>query len=82
VITRYLSEEEKDMIGLAIDLQIFHNGIPVQLLYCKSSRNGCQIWRVRPLFVEESDRDQKFYATDRITFLHTLRAHHAPAMAA
>ena len=23
------------MIGLAIDLQIFHNGIPVQLLYCK-----------------------------------------------
>lgn len=70
------------MPRLAVDLQIFHNGIPVQLLYLKSSRNGRQIWRVRLLFVEKPDRDEVFRPADRITLLHTLRTHHAPAMAA
>ena len=70
------------MPRLAIDLQIFHNGIPVQLLYRKSTRNGCQIWRVRPLFIEQPDRDEEFRPADRITLLHTVRTHHAPAMAA
>lgn len=57
---------------LQVYWQIFHNGIPVRLVYLKETkRNGDQIWRVQPLFVEEPERDEVFRPEDRITFLHT-----------
>jgi len=54
--------------------QVFHNGIPVQLLYQVDQRKNYSTWRVRPLFVESPDRSERFYPSDSISFLHTMRA--------
>ena len=54
--------------------QVFHNGIPVQLLYRISQEKRYQTWRVRPLFVELPDRSERFNQCDRLSFLHTIHA--------
>lgn len=58
------------MTNLTVGLQIFHDGLPVQLLY-KVSRD---IWRVKPLFVEGAEREETFRSSDRISLLHTQGA--------
>ena len=60
---------------LEIGSQIFHNGAPVQLLYCVAHDRAQETWRVRPLFVEGPDRNEKFDPSDRISYLHTIRTH-------
>ena len=59
---------------LEIGIQVFHNGIPVQLLYCIEHGNPHETWRVRPLFVEAPDRNERFHPSDSVSFLHTMRA--------
>jgi len=59
---------------LEIGNQIFHNGSPVQLLYCVHHNRHEETWRVRPLFVEAPDRNEQFRRSDIISFLHTIRA--------
>jgi len=61
---------------LVIGNQIFHNGSPVELLYRMNHDNDFETWRVRPLFVEAPDRNEQFHRSDRISYLHTIRAHH------
>jgi hypothetical protein len=59
---------------LEIGSQLFHNGVPVRLLYLVG-RNKCdETWRVRPLFVEAPDRDERFSRSDCLSFLHSMRA--------
>lgn len=60
-------------------MQIFHNGKPMQLLYLVDEMFGSQIWRVKPLFVEEPEHDEVFELHDRISFIHTspVRGSHA-----
>lgn len=65
------------MIDLTVGMRLFHNGVPVELLYrveafcvCGSSQQH-ELWKVRPLFVSEEDHEQTFSPNDRITFLHT-----------
>ncbi len=59
---------------LEIGSQLFHNGVPVQLLY-RIGRDNChETWRVRPLFVEVPDRDERFSRSDCLSFLHSMRA--------
>jgi hypothetical protein len=60
---------------LEIGSQIFHNGAPVQLLYRVAHDKHQETWRVRPLFVEAPDRDEEFYPSDLISYLHTIRTH-------
>lgn len=60
---------------LEIGSQIFHNGAPVQLLYRVAHDKTQETWCVRPLFVEKPDRIEKFHPSDRISYLHTVRAH-------
>ena len=67
------------MTHLAAGNQVFHNGVPVQLLYRVALSSSGETWRVRPLFVEESDREGQFTCSDAIPFLHTMRAHHCGA---
>jgi hypothetical protein len=55
--------------------QIFHNGVPVQLLYRVAHDENQETWSVRPLFVEAPDRNEKFRPSDRIGYLHTIRTH-------
>jgi len=59
---------------LRVGSQLFHNGMPVQLLYRIKQGNCRETWRVRPLFVEGPDRDEAFRGSDTISFLHTMRA--------
>jgi len=54
--------------------QVFHNGIPVQLLYRIRRSEVEETWCVRPLFVEEPDRNVRFRTSDRISFVHSVRA--------
>ena len=54
--------------------QVFHNGTPVQLLYRIGQSEADEIWRVRPLFVEGPDRNERFRSSDRISFIHSMRA--------
>ena len=63
------------MTQLMTGSQVFHNGVPVQLLYRVALSPSGETWRVRPLFVEEPDRDHRFTHSDAISFLHTMRAH-------
>lgn len=58
---------------LTVGNQVFHNGVPVRLLYCVKSFTGGEIWRVRPLFVAGPDREERFTSSDRLSFLHTPR---------
>jgi len=60
---------------LEIGSQIFHNGSPVELLYRVYHDKDYETWRVRPLFVEAPDRNEQFHRSDRISYLHTIRAH-------
>jgi hypothetical protein len=55
-------------------LQIFHNGVPLELLYRIDQDALQQTWRVRPLFVEEPERNVTIYSTDSCTLLHTQTA--------
>ena len=54
--------------------QVFHNGIPVQLLYRIRQSEADETWRVRPLFVAGPDRSERFRSSDRISFVHSIRA--------
>lgn len=58
------------MIAPKVGLQVFHNGIPVELLY-KVRQN---VWHVKPLFVTGLERDEIFKPHDTMTPLHTQRA--------
>jgi len=66
------------MTHLVAGNQIFHNGVPVQLLYRVASASSGETWRVRPLFVEGPDREDRFTRSDKISFLHSR---HAPRCA-
>ena len=62
------------MPHLEIGSQLFHNGVPVRLLY-RIGRDKChETWRVRPLFVEAPDRDERFSRSDCLSFLHSMKA--------
>ena len=58
---------------LEIGSQVFHNGVPVQLLYQVDHDSHHETWYVRPLFVEAPDRNEQFRRSDLISFLHTIR---------
>jgi len=59
---------------LVVGSQLFHNGVPVRLLYLVGRNRLHETWRVRPLFVQAPDRDERFFRSDRFSFLHTMRA--------
>jgi len=59
---------------LMVGNQLFHNGVPVQLLYRVAHSKRGEIWRIRPLFIEAPDREDRFTPSDRISFLHTMKA--------
>ena len=67
------------MVELNVGMQVFHNGVPVELLYrveamrVHGSAQSYERWRIRPLFVAEEDREAVFSPHDRISFLHTGR---------
>src|SRR5208283_4185006 len=61
-------------VHLRVGSQLFHNGVPVQLLYRIKQEKCREMWRVRPLFVEGPDRDEAFRGSDTISFLRTMRA--------
>jgi len=69
-----VSERAAAMSHLEIGSQLFHNGIPVQLLYRIDYRKQHETWRVRPLFVQGPDRNERFLMSDSVSFLHTMRA--------
>ena len=58
---------------LEIGSQLFHNGVPVRLLYLVGRDKCHETWRVRPLFVEAPDRDEQFSRSDCLSFLHSMR---------
>ena len=60
---------------LTVGNQIFHNGTPVELLCRVACDRDAETWLVRPLFVESSDRNERFLPYDRISYLHTIRTH-------
>jgi len=62
------------MRHILIGNQVFHNGIPVQLLYRIRQSAAGETWCVRPLFVEEPDRNVRFRSSDQISFVHSIRA--------
>ena len=68
------------MVDLNVGMQVFHNGVPVELLYCMEamrvhgSTQPYERWKIRPLFVAEEDREAVFSPHDRISFLHTGRS--------
>jgi hypothetical protein len=67
------------MTHLVTGNQVFHNGVPVQLLYRVARSPSGETWRVRPLFVDEPDREDRFIRSDAISFLHTMKAHRCGA---
>jgi hypothetical protein len=67
---RVPSGEGKTMAHLIVGNQVFHNGVPVELLYRVAQGVQGDTWRVRPLFVVEPERDDMFRPADRISFLH------------
>ena len=74
-LTRQPRNERLPAIShLEIGNQVFHNGVPLELLYRVCRRSRHETWRVRPLFVEGPDRNELFHASDTISFLHTMRA--------
>ena len=73
------SQDGQVMTHLVTGSQLFHNGVPVQLLYRVALTPSGETWRVRPLFVEEPDREDVFTRSDAISFLHTMRAHRCRA---
>ena len=73
-INRLRASRAETIPHLAIGSQLFHDGVPVQLLYCIGRDKLHETWRVRPLFVEAPDRDERFSRSDCLSFLHTIRA--------
>ena len=67
------SQNGQVMTHLVAGNQVFHNGVPVQLLYRVALSLSGETWRVRPLFVEEPEREDRFTCSDVISFLHTMR---------
>ena len=59
---------------LMVGNQLFHNGVPVQLLYRVAHSKRSETWRIRPLFIEAPDREDRFTPSDRISFVHTMKA--------
>lgn len=59
------------MTDLRIGMQIFHTGVPMELLYRKDHYQGMEIWRIKLLFVEPKEKDELFEPNDRISFLHS-----------
>lgn len=56
---------------LAPGLQVFHNGLPVQLLWCVSAASAAyQVWRVRPIFVTGPDRNEIFRPGEPLAPIH------------
>jgi hypothetical protein len=55
---------------LTVGLRIFHNGVPVELLY--QIRPG--LWRVKMLFVRAEYRNETFGPYDTMTQLHSKAA--------
>jgi hypothetical protein len=68
---RLENERATPILHLKIGDQIFHNGLPVRLLYRIHYDNDRETWRVRPLFVQTPDRNEQFHRSDIISFLHT-----------
>ena len=66
-------QEAQVMTHLVTGSQVFHNGVPVQLLYRVALTPSGETWRVRPLFVEEPEREERFTCSDAISLLHTMR---------
>ena len=66
--------DRRAIMGLTAGNQVFHNGVPVQLLYRTAVSPTVETWRVRPLFVEGPDREERFTSSDAISFLHTMKA--------
>jgi hypothetical protein len=62
------------MTHLMVGNQLFHNGVPVQLLYRVARSKGRETWWIRPLFIDAPDREDRFTPSDRISFLHTMKA--------
>lgn len=58
-------------MNLTTGLQVFHNGTPIELLHMLTSSTNGELWRVRPLFVEEPDRDVFILSSDRLRKLHS-----------
>jgi hypothetical protein len=56
---------------LTVGLQIFHNGLPVRLLYRISSFPDRELWQVQPLFTLDAERAETFRPQDRYSKLHT-----------
>jgi hypothetical protein len=68
------TSKPEEIPHLEIGSQLFHNGVPVRLLYRISRDTSHETWRVRPPFVDAPDRDDRFSRSDRLSFLHTMRA--------
>ena len=60
---------DRAMSQIVTGNQIFHNGIPVQLLSRIRQFEADETWRVRPLFVEGPNRNVRFRSSDRISFI-------------
>lgn len=58
------------IIILTAGMQIFHNGVPMELLFCW----GGLLWHVKPLFVTGEEWDEEFLPHDLVKKLHTQRA--------
>jgi hypothetical protein len=65
---------DRAMSHIVTGSQVFHNGTPVQLLYRIRQSDADETWRVHPLFVEGPDRNERFRSSDRISFVHSIRA--------
>jgi hypothetical protein len=61
-------------LHLEVGSQLFHNGFPVQLLYRINQEGQHETWRVRPLFVDGPDRNERFQQSDSVSYLHTMWA--------
>ena len=62
------------MAQLMVGNQLFHNGVPVQLLYRVAHSKRSETWLIRPLFIEAPDREDRFTPSDSISFVHTMKA--------
>jgi len=71
---RTATSRVEEIPHLEIGSQLFHHGVPVRLLYLIGRNKWHETWRVRPLFVDAPDRDERFSRSDCLSFLHTMRA--------
>ena len=59
------------MTDLKSGMQVMHNQHAVELLYLKDRLWKMEIWRVRLLFVEPTEKDELFEPDDLVSFIHT-----------